>query len=72
MEQERSQMNPKDQWDLSTLYESDEAWEQDLAKLDGDAQAVAAFEGKLKDARTIAAFYQAKTAMERRMKNLLN
>ena len=71
MEQERSQMNPKDQWDLSTLYESDEAWEQDLAKLDGDAQAVAAFEGKLKDARTIAAFYQAKTAMERRMNNLL-
>ena len=40
MEQERSQMNPKDQWDLSTLYESDEAWEQDLVKWDGDAQAV--------------------------------
>ena len=71
MEQERSQMDPRDQWDLSTLYQSDEAWEQDLTKLDTDAKAVAAFAGKLKDAKTIAAFYQAETSLERRMNNLL-
>ena len=43
MEQERSQMNPKDQWDLSTLYENDEAFEQDLARMDADTNAVVAF-----------------------------
>ena len=71
MEQERNQMDPKDQWDLSTLYQDDEAWEKDLAKLDGDAQAAAKFKGKLVDAKAIAAFYQAETALQRRMNNLL-
>ena len=71
MEQERSQMNPKDQWDLSTLYENDEAFEQDLARMDADTDAVVAFEGKLRDAETIAKFYQAMTALQRRMNNLL-
>ena len=45
MEQERSQMNPKDQWDLSTLYENDEAFEQDLARMDADTDAVVALRG---------------------------
>ena len=71
MEQERYQMNPKDQWDLSTLYENDEAFEQDLARMDADTDAVVAFEGKLRDAETIAKFYQAMTALQRRMNNLL-
>lgn len=71
MEQERSQMDPRDQWDLSTLYENDEAFEQDLAGMDADTDAVAAFEGKLRDAETIAQFYQALTALQRRMNNLL-
>ncbi len=71
MDQERSQMDPKDQWDLSTLYQDDKAWEQDLGKLDGDADAVAAFAGKLNDAKMIAAFYRAETTFQRRMNNLL-
>lgn len=71
MEQERSQMDPRDQWDLSTLYENDEAFEQDLAGMDADTDAVAAFEGKLRDAETIAQFYRAMTALQRRMNNLL-
>lgn len=30
----RSEVNPVDAWDLATLYDSDEAWEKDFAKLE--------------------------------------
>lgn len=71
MEQERAQMDPKDQWDLSSLYADDKAWEEDLARMDEDTEKAASFAGKLKDAESIAAFYEAQTALERRMNNLL-
>lgn len=31
---ERSEMDPKYMWDLSTLYKDDAAWEEDLVALD--------------------------------------
>ena len=45
----RSEMDPKDTWDFTDLYANDEAWEQELATIDADKDAMAAFCGKLGD-----------------------
>ena len=55
---ERNEIEEQYRWDLSTLYASDEAFEEDFAKLDACIAKVAAFQGKLTDAaatRTCAA-----------------
>ena len=43
----RSEMDPKDTWDFTDLYSSDEAWEEELATLDADKNELAAYCGKL-------------------------
>ena len=43
----RKDVNPKDKWDLSSIYKSVEEWEKALAELPALSQAVAAFKGKL-------------------------
>jgi oligoendopeptidase F len=44
-----------DQWDLTQLYPSDDAWEQDFQKWEGQIGTFATFKGKLaKSARTLA------------------
>ncbi len=50
---ERKDCDPRYQWDLTTLYRDDSAWEKDLASLGAAADAVAAFQGKLRDAASI-------------------
>ena len=64
-------MDPACQWDLTTLYENEEAWAADLDRIDDDIAAAAAFEGKLKSAENIAGYYEAYTALSRRMDNVL-
>ncbi|MBR5966845.1 MAG: oligoendopeptidase F, partial [Treponema sp.] len=44
---ERKDVPASDKWDLTTLYKSDKDWEAALARIEDDAKAVAAFEGKL-------------------------
>lgn len=44
---ERKDVPASDKWDLTTLFKSDEDWEKALARVEPDAKAVAAFEGKL-------------------------
>lgn len=61
---ERRDIAPEYQWDLSTLYASDEAFEDDFQKLDGRIAAVAAFAGKLKDAESIRACFDADTELD--------
>ncbi len=68
---ERKNMDPAFQWDLSTLYKDDAAWEKDFAAVDADVDKVAAFQGKLNTAADIRACYDASTALERRFNNLL-
>lgn len=63
-------MDPAFQWDLSTLYTDDEAWERDLPLLDQEIEEVAAFQGTLMDAKTIRAYLDAETGMERRLSNI--
>ena len=43
----RKDIPEKDKWDLSTLYKSDDEWEQALASIPGLAQNVASFRGKM-------------------------
>ena len=64
-------MDPAYQWDLTTLYADDTAWEADLPTLDTDIDAAASYEGKLNNASDIAAFYRDYAALSRHMDNLL-
>ena len=43
----RKDVNPKDKWDLSSIYKSNEEWEKALAGLGEITKGVAAFKGKL-------------------------
>lgn len=67
---ERSQMDPNFMWDLSSLFESDEAWEKAFAGLDEKVQEAAAFQGKLNSAETIHQFMEADTGLSRLLDDL--
>ena len=67
---ERSEMDPKYMWDLSTLYKDDAAWEEDLVALDECIAQVAQYQGKLTDAPTILKCFEADTALDRKLSNL--
>ena len=66
----RKDMDPAYTWDLSTLYQDDQAWEKDFTSLDEEADRTAAFQGRLKDAASIRAYLDAVTALDRRVSNL--
>jgi oligoendopeptidase F len=44
---ERKDVNPADQWDLSKLYTSHEAWEADLSVFEDKTEKISGFRGKL-------------------------
>lgn len=62
--QERRDMDPQYMWDLSSLYASDEDWEKALPALEPMVEEAAAFQGKLKDAGSIRAFYDKSEKLE--------
>ena len=45
----RDEVAVSDQWDLASLYPSDEAWEQDFAKFEKEIDGYAAFRDKLSE-----------------------
>ena len=45
----RNEINEKDTWDLSTIFESDQKWEEELALLTEDTKQAASLEGHLLD-----------------------
>lgn len=67
---ERSEMDPQYQWDLSSMYKDDAAWEHDFATLDEQVQAMTAFAGTLQDAVSIGAYLDAGTELSRKLSNL--
>ena len=67
---ERSEMDPQYQWDLSSMYKDDAAWEHDFATLDEQVQAMTAFAGTLKNAVSIGAYLDAGTELSRKLSNL--
>ncbi len=56
---ERCEMDPRYTWDLSDLYENDEAWEAAFATADEKIAALAAFAGKLNNAKDIRDYMDA-------------
>ena len=44
---QRSEIPAEDKWAIEDLYATDEAWEKELATLNGDSAALAAFAGRL-------------------------
>lgn len=46
---QRNEINEKDTWDLSTIFETDQKWEEELALLTEDTKQAAGLEGHLLD-----------------------
>ena len=46
---QRNEINEKDTWDLSTIFETDQKWEEELALLTEDTKQAASLEGHLLD-----------------------
>ena len=67
---ERSEMDPRFMWDLTTFYESDEAWETDLASLDHLTEKAAAFAGTLNSVPSILSYCRVSVELERKLTNL--
>ena len=67
---DRKDMNPAYMWDLSPLFADDGAWEKAFGQIDGYIAEAAAFQGKLKDAASIRAFFEAETALELELSDL--
>jgi oligoendopeptidase F len=62
----RSRVKTADTWDLSSLYESDEAWEADFQKFEKKISGYKKYRGKLgESARTLAACLRFDSALER-------
>ncbi len=64
---ERKDMDPAYQWDLTTLYADDAAWEQAFAAVDADIAAMPAWAGTLHTAAAIRDFLEASVALERKI-----
>ena len=50
---QRNEINEKDTWDLSTIFETDQKWEEELALLTEDTKQAASLEGHLLDSAEI-------------------
>ncbi len=53
---DRNEMGPKYQWDLTTLFQSNEEWENAFNALDAGIEKTASYQGKLNNAKTIHEF----------------
>ena len=67
---DRSEIDSQYKWDLTRLYKDDAAWEQELAGLNRQMQTVAAFAGRLKEAKTIREYLDASVTLSRTLSNL--
>ena len=62
----RSEVDPKDCWDLTALYPSDEAWEKDFAAVEDKLPELAAFKGTLEQgAETLRRYFDLDVATDR-------
>lgn len=69
---ERSEMDPRYEWDLSTLYADDAAWEEAFAAIDPKLASLPAYAGKLHDPKELANFLKEQTALELEIENLFS
>ena len=68
---QRQEINKKDKWDLSTIYQTDQAWEEALQVLTDKLETVARFAGHLLDsADSLLEITEYSLEMERQMEKL--
>ncbi len=68
---QRNEINEKDTWDLSTIYPTDQAWEEALKELTEQLETVARYEGHLLDsADSLLEITEFSLEMERQMEKL--
>ena len=68
---QRHEINEKDTWDLSTIYPTDQAWEEALKDLTEQLETVAQYEGHLLDsADSLLEITEFSLEMERQMEKL--
>ena len=68
---QRNEINEKDTWDLSTIYPTDQAWEEALKELTEQLETVSQYEGHLLDsADSLLEITEFSLEMERQMEKL--
>lgn len=67
---ERSEMDPAYEWDLTTLFADDAAWEAVLSEMGAKVKEASAFPGTLKDAHSILSWLQWQTETSRRLNDV--
>lgn len=71
MSDNRSHIDEKYQWDLSTVFATDDAWEAELASLDGDLENAKAYKGRLTaSSNDLLAITESYLALSRRLEKL--
>lgn len=68
---ERKDMDPRYEWDLTTLFADDAAWEKAFSALDDDIAKASSFAGTLKDASHIKACFAWETEVSRRLDDVI-
>jgi len=71
MSDNRSHIDEKYQWDLSTVFATDDAWEAELASLDSDLENAKAYKGRLTaSSNDLIAITESYLALSRRLEKL--
>lgn len=71
MSDNRSHIDKKYQWDLSTVFATDDAWEAELASLDSDLENAKAYKGRLTaSSNDLLAITESYLALSRRLEKL--
>ena len=71
MSDNRSHIDEKYQWDLSTVFATDNAWEAELASLDSDLENAKAYKGRLTaSSNDLLAITESYLALSRRLEKL--
>ena len=71
MSDNRSHIDEKYQWDLSTVFATDDAWESELASLDSDLENAKAYKGRLTaSSNDLLAITESYLAFSRRLEKL--
>ena len=69
---ERNEIANEYKWNLTTVFESDEKWEEALASLNDEENNAAKFQGTLNNAENILNFLKWKYELERKINNIFN
>ena len=71
MVKQRNEIDEKYQWDLSTVFATDDAWESELANLDSDLENAKAYKGRLTaSSNDLLAITESYLALSRRLEKL--